>query len=190
MNANEPDTVGSTSDQETSAAAAAQDTEEKRQEVNLDDLTTDELLAMTRAAEARANVFRGLAKGDESHQPALDAAQADLQKYSDALKDHNMDTSGAVIDPTLTVLDKEGTSPTMADATGTFAADAETANIGGIGINDSNADPEGALEKLKEAGEAGQEMDVRGTSPLMARSTSKSARAKADEKKKVRREPL
>lgn len=159
------------------------------EEFNLDDMTTDELLALTRAAEARANVFRGLVQVNDSHQEALDAAQGDLQKYSDALKDRNYDMTGALIDPTKTVPDKEGTEPTLADATGTYAENAVVANIGGIGINDSNADPDGAMEKLKAAAErGGMELDVRGTSPLMAKSTA--TNWVDPNKPKIEREPL
>lgn len=147
---------------------------------DLDNMTTDEVLALSRAAESRMNVFRSLANGDDRHGPALAKAQADYQRYADVLRDHNYDPTGAMIDPTLTVPDKEGTAPTLADATGTFAADAETANVGGIGINDSNADPEGAKAKLEEQAARDDMTDARGTSALMDRSTTAKARREAN----------
>lgn len=168
----------------TRTAAANKPTDE-----DIDNMTTDELLSMSRNAESRMNVFTQLAQTSDRHQAGLDAARADFDRYAAALKEHNYDPTGALIDPTLTVVDKEGTAPTLADATGTFAADAETANVGGIGINDSNADPEGAKEKLAAQSEA--EVQVQGTSPTMSRDTSLAARRKAeDARERTKRVPL
>lgn len=190
--ANEPAVTGASDKQsgDISASAQAADAESNLDE-NLDDMSTDELLSLSRAAESRVNVFTQLADVNAKHQPALDKAAADFRRYADALKEHNYDPTGALIDPRLTVPDKEGTAPTLADATGTFAADAETANVGGIGINDSNADPEGAVDKLQE--QASRDMlPTQGTSPLMAPETSLRARREAEGnvRRSTRRVPL
>ena len=164
------------------AILPADEGQEPAEELDLEKLTTDELLALVRAAESRVNVFAQLNRGEpERYQEALEEATADMQKYADALKDHNYFPTGDMIDPTKTVPDKEGTAPTLADGTGTFAEDAVVANIGGIGINDSNANPEGALQKLKEMAEAGQGYTPRGTSPLMGADTTTAARREAEQ---------
>lgn len=168
-------------------------TEDPAEELDLEKLTTDELLALARAAESKANVFAQLAQSDpERHSAQAEEANAELQKYADALKEHNYTASGAMIDPTKTVPDKEGTAPTLADATGTYAEDAVVANIGGIGINNSNADPDGALAELKRRAEEGSADYVpRGSSPLMDARTSIAAQREAESTERVplEREP-
>jgi hypothetical protein len=116
--------------------------------LNYDDLTVDELRALSRSAESRANVFRSLAGRDEKYRGRLDEVNADFRDLSQRLRDQGVDPSNT--DPTSTVVDKEGTAPTLADGQGNFADHAETANLGGIGINDSNTDPEGVRQELSD----------------------------------------
>lgn len=166
------------------------DTEAPAEEVNVEELSTDELLSLARAAESKVNVFSQLSRSDpDRHTEQLATAQADLQKYADALKEHNYTIGGEMIDPTKTVPDKEGTAPTLADGEGNYAADATVANIGGIGIRNSNTDPEGALAELKRRAEEGEPMEMKGTSPLMDRSTSIAARSASQERVPLEREP-
>lgn len=180
---NEPAVSGATSLEEERALTTPR-AGNKPTDEDIDNMTTDELLSMSRAAESRLNVFSQLAVNSDRHGAALADAKADFDRYASALKEHNYDPTGALIDPTLTVPDKEGTAPTLSDATGAFAADAEVANIGGIGINDSNADPDGALEKLMEQSDA--EVEVRGTSPTMSRDTTLAARREREGGKRQR----
>lgn len=188
---NEPAITGANDSQSSSisedaALASTARKDGKPTDEDIDNMTTDELLAMSRAAESRMNVFTSLSlqQGDR-HSAALEDAKSDFARYADALKDHNMDVTGAVVDPTATVPDKEGTAPTLADATGSFAADAEVANIGGIGINDSNADPDGALEKLNANADRDFDPNSRGTSPNMDRSTTRAARKREGRPERV-----
>lgn len=121
-------------------------------EQDLTAMTNEEVLALSRASEARANVFRGLSlRYPERFDDRLGELASEAQRYTAELKERGMapDMVTGNWDPTLTVLDKEGTAPTLADGEGNFAADARTANIGGIGIRDSNTDPDGAMEKLR-----------------------------------------
>lgn len=45
--------------------------------------------------------------------------------------------------------DPEGTSPTLADAEGNYAADAGVAAVGGIGVKNSNTDPDGVVRRQR-----------------------------------------
>lgn len=190
---NEPAVVGA-KDRAGGLAPSTEQASESIAEVDVDDMTTDELLAAARNAESRVNVFTSLAQANpQRHQKALDAAVADFRKFADALKEHNYDPSGALIDPSLVVPDKEGTAPSLADATGAYADDAYTANQGGIGIKTSNADPEGAQAELAERAGRDDMTNAPGSSPLMSRdSTIRARRERGEEggKRKVRRVPL
>jgi hypothetical protein len=115
-------------------------------ERNLDDLTNEEVLALSRAAEAKANVFRGLAARDDKYRTRLADVTAEAQEYADHIRDQGLDPAST--DPTSTVPDKEGTAPSLADGEGNFADHAEIANLGGIGINDSNTNPEAVRAEL------------------------------------------
>lgn len=135
--AREPATRKTTSSETTARTAAASETNGNGKPA-FDEMTHTELQDHSRAAEARAAVFRGRAAQDPRFNGKLQEARESAVDINTRLRD--MD------DPVNVVPDKEGTAPTLADATGTFAADAEVANVGGIGIKDSNADPEKAKE--------------------------------------------
>lgn len=111
---------------------------------NLDNLSHAELIAMSRAHESRMNVLRNRSLQDpQRYGRRFKEVTADHRAITDRLRD-----MGGT-DPVATVPDKEGTAPTLADAHGNFAPDAKVANIGGIGIRDSNTNPERAKAELE-----------------------------------------
>lgn len=178
----EPAVTGAKDSAQGGIAPSAEQASAEVAEVDVEDMTTDELLAASRNAESRMNVFSSLAQTDpQRHGEALNKAKADFAKFADALKEHNYDPTGKIIDPSLVVPDKEGTAPTLADAGGNFADDAWVANQGGIGEDMSNTDPEGAMERAAERAGRDDMTDTPGTSPLMSRKSTIRARRERGE---------
>lgn len=116
--------------------------------LDVKNMTRSELEVQSRKMESEMSILSSRAAADpDAYKGALAERQKDYQAIHKRLQD--LDVGPGVPDP-------EGTSPTLADAEGNFADDARTARIGGIGVRNSNTDPEGVLRKqrarLKEAG--------------------------------------
>ncbi len=86
--------------------------------------------AISRRDESRANVLRGRANrmGDQFQKPSKEASDEALASAKAA---EELRGSVPPIDP-------EGTSPGLSDRSGNFAANAEVAAAGGIGVDSSN----------------------------------------------------
>lgn len=121
--------------------------ERKDDQIAQDDPILAEALA--RRDESRAQVFRGRANRLDANEAAAayrgmaDKAAAEAKKSTAALDD---------IEPPQP--DPEGTSRQLADSEGNFAANAEVAAVGGIGIKGSNS-VEGTDQPAATAEEAG-----------------------------------
>ena len=111
-------------------------------DIDLDKMNFNQLVELSRATEARANVFRSRATFNDGMRPALDEALADAKLIADKLRDMGGDLS------LLGRQDPEGTAPTYSDAHGSYAPDVETAQLGGVGINFSNTEPELAKQVM------------------------------------------
>lgn len=86
--------------------------------------------AVARAHESRAQILRSKASGNPAYKKLADEADRDAQKY--ARKAAGLPE----VKP-----DPEGTARQLADSEGNFAANADVAAVGGIGIDASNTDP-------------------------------------------------
>lgn len=123
-----------------SDASAAERTEETAM-ANLEGMSYAQLVEMSRAAEAKASVLRSLALRNDKYQGALDEANGQLKEIGDRLRD----VGGA---EATALQDRQGTAPSYSDRHGAFAEDAVTANLGGIGIDYSNVNPDLAKQVM------------------------------------------
>lgn len=85
--------------------------------------------ALARRDESRAQILRSKAQGNSAYEGLANEAEKDAKRSSDA---------AAGIEPVQP--DPEGTAQLLADSEGNFAANAEVAAAGGIGIKASNTD--------------------------------------------------
>ena len=106
--------------------------------------------AISRRDESRANVLRGRANrmGDQFKKPSEAASKEAMAsaKAADQLR-----SSEPAIDP-------EGTAPGLSDRSGNYAANAEVAAAGGIGVDSSNTNVD--------SGKPAQSADQAGTDPV------------------------
>lgn len=125
----------------TNTDSAAETTEESAMD-NLDKLSFSQLQELSRAAEAKASVLRSKAlQFPDRYQAALDEANAQLTAVGDRLRD----IGGA---EGITLQDREGTAPTYSDKFGAYAKDVDVANLGGVGIDFSNTNPDLARQVM------------------------------------------
>ena len=85
--------------------------------------------ALARRDESRAQILRGKADANPAYEELAKAAEKDARASAQA-------ADGVVEAP----IDPEGTAQQLADSEGNFAANAEVAGTGGIGIKASNTD--------------------------------------------------
>jgi hypothetical protein len=119
----------------------------------MSDHENDPLLAeaIARRDESRAQILRSKANAGGAGIDAMAKAFAKLadQAAAEAKKSAEAEAN---IEPVK--LDPEGTARSLADSQGNFAANAEVAAVGGIGIDGSNS-KEGSSEPAHTADEAG-----------------------------------
>lgn len=114
-------------------------------------MSRPELEAHSRNLEAKMNVLRSKASQNEAFDKPLGETNKEYEQVSRRLAD--MDNERREVD-------LEGTAPTLSDRTGAFAPDAETARLGGVGIHDSNENPDEA-RKVKEESEDTEKVQKR-----------------------------
>lgn len=104
-----------------------------------------DLDGLSRRMESEMNTLRS--QGVESDHQLMKQRSGFFQK----LQKRTAELSGEQIP-----VDLEGTSQSLADGEGNFAKDANVARVGGIGVKNSNTDPEGVLkaqrQRLEDAG--------------------------------------
>lgn len=110
-------------------------------DIKVNELNREQLETYSRRMEAELNILNGRAAGNPTaFKKTVDERTKQYQSVQKRI--HELDASPGVPDP-------EGTSPTLADAEGNYADNARIAHIGGIGVNNSNTDPEGVLRRQR-----------------------------------------
>lgn len=125
----------------------AEATEENAMD-NIADMTFPQLMEASRAIESKAQVLRNLSfQMPDRYQGVLEEAEAKSKEITDRLREF-----GGVAE---VLQDREGTAPSLADKFGNYAENADVANLGGIGIDFSNTNPDLARQVM--AGEVSLE---------------------------------
>lgn len=105
------------------------------------DHQNDPLLAeaIARRDESRAQILR--ARANRSGGNAMDRLANAFDKMAEQAEKHSRASSSALADLEPAKPNPEGTARQLADSKGNFAANAEVASVGGIGVEASNTDP-------------------------------------------------
>ncbi len=124
--------------------------------------------AIARAAESRAQILRSKAATNPAYAKMADKAEREAQNASRRL------AGLPEVHP-----DPEGTAQHLADSEGNFAANADVAAVGGIGIKASNTDVSTGepAQTIEQAGEAVTEgaQKIVGDQPVGTSTTSRTA---------------
>lgn len=95
--------------------------------------------AIARRDESRAQILR--ARANRSGGNAMDRLANVFDKMAEQAEKQLKASSDALADLEPAKTDPEGTARQLADSAGNFAANADVASVGGIGIDASNTDP-------------------------------------------------
>lgn len=108
--------------------------------------------AIARRDESRAQILR--ARANRSGGNAMDRLANVFDKMAEQAEKQLKASSDALADLEPIMPDPEGTARQLADSAGNFAANAEVASVGGIGIDASNTDPKTGkpATKIEQAG--------------------------------------
>jgi hypothetical protein len=113
--------------------------------------------AIARRDESRAQILR--ARANRSGGTAADRMADAFDRLAKQAEQQSKTSSTALSELEPVKPDPEGTARQLADSAGNFAANAEVASVGGIGIDASNTDPKSgkAATTIEQAGVATHE---------------------------------